>query len=162
MTMGETAVKELSTNIAPGRQELFISRVINAPRARVFRAHVDPEQIPKWWGPARYATIVDKMDARPGGEWRYLNRDADGNEFAFHGVYVEIVEPERITWTFEFEGAPGHISLETITFEETDGKTLLKVHSVYQSVEDRDAVLGAGMLDGLAETWDRLEALVTS
>jgi uncharacterized protein YndB with AHSA1/START domain len=160
--MGETAVRELTTTIEPGKQELFISRLINAPRDRVFRAHIDAEQIPKWWGPARYATIVDKMDVRPGGVWRYLNRDSDGNEYAFNGVYVEIVEPERITWTFEFEGAPGHISLETITFEESDGRTLLKVHSVYQSVEARDAVLGAGMLDGLAETWDRLEALVSS
>jgi uncharacterized protein YndB with AHSA1/START domain len=160
--MGETALRELNVITEPGKQELFISRVINAPRDRVFRAHVDPEQIPKWWGPARYTTIVDKMDPRPGGAWRYLNRDSDGNEYAFYGVYHEIVEPVRITWTFEFEGAPGHVSLETITFEEQDGKTLLKVHAVYQSVEARDAMIGAGMTEGLAETWDRLEALVTS
>jgi uncharacterized protein YndB with AHSA1/START domain len=160
--MGETAVRELNVVTEPGKQELFISRLINAPRDAVFRAHVDPEQIPKWWGPARFTTIVDKMDPRPGGEWRYLNRGSDGNEYAFHGVYHEIVEPERLTWTFEFEGAPGHVSLETVTFEDQGGKTLLKVHAVYQSVEARDAMIGAGMVEGLAETWDRLEALVTS
>jgi uncharacterized protein YndB with AHSA1/START domain len=160
--MGETAVRELKLITEPGKQELYASRLINAPRERVFRAHLDAEQIPKWWGPARYTTIVDKLEPRPGGAWRFLNRDGDGNDSAFHGVFHEIVEPERITWTFEYEGWPGHVSLETITFEEQEGKTLLKVHSVYQSVEARDAMIGSGMAEGLAETWERLEALVSS
>jgi len=158
--MGKTAVRGLDLTAEPGVQEIAITRVFDAPRERVFKAHTDPTLIAQWWGPARYTTIVDTMDARPGGSWRFINRDTDGNEFAFHGVFLEVIEPERITWTFEFEGMLGHISLETVTFEEHDGKTTLKVHSVYQSVADRDGMLSAGMAEGLSESWDRLAALV--
>ena len=158
--MEKTAVRGLDLTVEPGVQEVKITRVFDAPRERVFKAHTDPKLIAQWWGPARYTTIVDKLDVRPGGAWRFINRDADGNEYAFHGVFVEIVDPERITWTFEFEGMPGHISLETVTFEEHNGKTTLNVHSVYQSVADRDGMVDAGMAEGLAESWDRLAALV--
>jgi uncharacterized protein YndB with AHSA1/START domain len=158
--MANTAVRGLDLKSEPGVQEVFISRVFDAPRERVFKAHTDPKLIAQWWGPARYTTVVDKLEARAGGSWRFLNRDADGNEYAFHGVFVELIEPERITWTFEFEGMPGHISLETVTFEEHDGKTTVSVHSVYQSVEDRDGMLNAGMAEGLSESWDRLAAIV--
>jgi uncharacterized protein YndB with AHSA1/START domain len=156
----ETVVPGLELITAPGVQEIVVTRVFDAPRERVFRAHTDPNLIAQWWGPARFTTIVDEMDARPGGSWRFINRDADGNDYAFHGVFHEIVEPERITWTFEFEGVPGHVSLETVTFEERHGKTTLTVHSVYQSVQDRDGMINAGMAEGLAESWDRLAALV--
>src|ERR1700730_2971701 len=158
--MGNTAVRGLDLTAEPGVQEITITRVFDAPRERGFKAHTDPKLIAQWWGPARFTTIVDKLDARPGGSWRFINRDSDGNEYAFHGVFVEVVEPERITWTFEFEGMPGHISLETVTFEEHEGKTTVNVHSVYQSVEDRDGMLNAGMAEGLSESWDRLAALV--
>jgi uncharacterized protein YndB with AHSA1/START domain len=158
--MANTAVRGLDLKSEPGVQEVFITRVFDAPRERVFKAHTDPNLIAQWWGPARYTTVVDKLEARAGGSWRFLNRDADGNEYAFHGVFVELIEPERITWTFEFEGMPGHISLETVTFEEHDGKTTVSVHSVYQSVEDRDGMLNAGMAEGLSESWDRLAAII--
>ena len=158
--MEETAVRGLDLAAKPGAQEIFVTRVFDAPRERVFRAHTDPKLLAQWWGPARFTTIIDKLDVRPGGSWRFVHSDANGNEYAFHGVFHEIVEPERITWTFEFEGMPGHISLETVTFEEHDGKTTLTVHSVYQAVEDRDGMLNAGMAEGLAESWDRLAALV--
>jgi uncharacterized protein YndB with AHSA1/START domain len=158
--MGNTAVRGLDLRSEPGVQEVFITRVFDAPRERVFKAHTDPKLIAQWWGPARYTTVVDKLDARPGGTWRFINRDNDGNEYAFHGVFVEVIEPQRITWTFEFEGMPGHISLETVTFEEHEGKTTVNVHSVYQSVEDRDGMLNSGMAEGLSESWDRLAALV--
>ena len=158
--MGETAVRGLNLTATPGVQEIFVTRVFDAPRERVFRAHIDPKLIPQWWGPARFSTVVDRMDVRPGGSWRFVHRGPDGDEYAFHGVFHEIIEPEKITWTFEFEGWPGHVSLETVTFEEQDGKTLLTVHSVYQSVEARDGMLNSGMADGLAESWDRLAAIV--
>ena len=73
--------------------------------------------IPQWWGPARFTTTIDKLDVRPGGSWRFVQRDAAGNEYAFHGVYHEVVSPERIVDTFEFEGMPGHVSLETTTLK---------------------------------------------
>lgn len=97
---------------------------------------------------------------RPGGVWRFLQRDADGNEYAFHGVYYEILPNERVVDTFEFEGMPGHVSLETVTFEEHDGRTLLTTRSIFQSVEDRDGMVGSDMEEGVAETMDRLAELV--
>lgn len=144
----------------PGKQEIIFTRIFDAPRERVFKAYTDPALIPKWWGPKRYTTTVDKMDVRPGGIWRYVHRDAAGNEFGFHGVYHEVLSPERLVGTFEFEGMPGHVELDTAIFEELGGKTKLTGKAVYQSVEDRDAMLNSGMQEGLAETFDRLAELL--
>ncbi len=144
----------------PGKQEIVISRVFNAPRKLLIKACTDRDLIPEWWGPKRFKTTVDKMEVRPGGIWRFIQRDAAGNEYAFHGVYHEILSPERIVDTFEFESTPGHVSLETATFEEQDGKTKLTVKSVFQSVEDRDRMVASGMEEGVAETYDRLAELV--
>jgi uncharacterized protein YndB with AHSA1/START domain len=151
-----------TSTINVDKQKLVISfeRVIDAPVDRVWAAHADPEQIPKWWGPRRYSTTVDKMDFREGGEWRYLNEDDNGGKFAFRGVYKEIVEHDHITWTFEFEQFAGHIVTETISFEDLGGKTRLKVESYYPSIEDLEGAMQSGMLDGANETWDRLEELV--
>jgi uncharacterized protein YndB with AHSA1/START domain len=96
------------------------------------------------------------MDFRPGGAWRFVQRTADGQEYGFRGVYREIVPPERIVQTFEFDRMPGHISVETLTFEERDGQTTLTSTSVFQSMEDRDGMLQSGMEAGAAETLDRL------
>ncbi len=144
----------------PGKHEIKAIRVFDAPRALVFKAYTDPTLIPKWWGPARLTTIVDKMDVREGGMWRYAQSDANGNEFAFHGVYHTIVAPERVVSTIEFEGMPGHVGLETLTFEEQDGKTILTNSGIFQTVADRDRMLQSGMEDGAAETWDRFAELL--
>ena len=95
-----------------------------------------------------------------GGVWRYVQRDADDNEYAFHGVYHDIISPERLVYTFEFEGMPGHILLETVTLEEQDSKTKLTDKSVFQTVEGRDGMLEMGMEEGAAETLDRLAELL--
>ena len=144
----------------PGKQEIVMKRIYDAPRAHIFRAYTDRALIPQWWGPRRYSTVVDKLDARPGGLWRFLNRDTDGTEYAFHGVYHEVAAPERLIATFEFEGAPGHVSLETLKLEEIGGRTMLTNISVFQSVEDRDAMLQGGMEEGASETMDRLGELL--
>ena len=149
--MGETEII-----VEPGRQDIVITRVFDAPRAVVFRAITDTDLIPNWWGPRRYETIVDRMEVRPGGLWRFLNRDAEGNEYAFKGVYHDIVAPERVVQTFEFEGVPGHVSLDTATLEEIDGKTKFVAVSVFQSIEDRDGMVQSGMEAGARETYDRL------
>jgi uncharacterized protein YndB with AHSA1/START domain len=96
------------------------------------------------------------MDLRPGGAWRVVLRDSGGREYGFRGVFREIVPPERIVRTFEFEGAPGHVSVETLTLAERDGGTTLIARSVSDSREDRDAMLQSGMEQGAAETMDRL------
>lgn len=153
-------MSKLNLIAEPGKQEIFMTRVFDAPRELVFNACTDPKLIPQWWGPKYLTTTVDKMEVRQGGLWRYVQRDADGNEFGFHGVYHAIVPPERLVHTFEFEGVPGHVLLETVTFEEHDGKTKLTDQSVFQSVEDRDGMLQSGMEGGAIETWDRLAELL--
>lgn len=144
----------------PEKQEIVITRDVDAPRDLAFKTLTDPSLIPQWWGPKSLTTTVDKMDVRPGGIWRYVQRGPDGNEYAFHGVYHEIVPPDRLVYTFEFEGMPGHVLLETVTFEEHDGKTTLTDKSVFQTVEDRDGMLKSGMEEGAAETMDRFAELL--
>ena len=141
----------------PSDREIVMTRIFDAPRELVFKAYTDPNLIPQWWGPRNLTTTVDKMDVRPGGAWRFVQRGPDDSEYAFSGVYREIVPPERLVDTFEFEGMPGHVLLETVTFEEQDGKTKLVVTSLFQTVEDRDGMLKSGMEEGAAETMDRLE-----
>jgi uncharacterized protein YndB with AHSA1/START domain len=143
-----------------GKQEIIITRVFDAPRDLVFKANTDRNLIPKWWGPKRFTTRIDKLDARAGGLWRFVQRDAAGNEYAFHGVYHEVRSPEWIVDTFEFEGMPGHVSLETCTLEELGGKTKMIGRSVYQTVEDRDGMLKSGMEEGVFESMERLAELL--
>jgi len=146
--------------VEPGRQDIVIKRDFDAPRDVVFAAMMDPNLIPQWWGPRRYETIVDAMEPRSGGRWRFINRDAQGNDLAFHGVYHSVEAPTRVIQTFEFEPVAGHVSLETMTLEEVDGRTLLTVVAVYQSVEDRDGMAASGMADGARETYERLDEVM--
>jgi uncharacterized protein YndB with AHSA1/START domain len=153
------------TNVTaePGKQEMTITREFDAPRELVFKAFTDPGLVPQWWGPRRLSTLVDKLDARSGGQWRFINQDPDGNEYGFHGVYHEILAPERIIDTFEFEGLPeaGHVALETLTLEELPGgRTRLTAQSVFQSVADRDGALQSGMEEGLNDSYKRLTELL--
>ena len=140
----------------PTDREIVMTRVFDAPRELVFKAHVDPEAIPRWWGPRRYTTTVDKMDLRPGGVWRFVQHDQEGNEFAFNGVYREIMPPERLVLTFEFEGMPGHVAVNTAIFEDLGGKTKLTTTQRFENAADRDGMIQSGMESGAIETWDRL------
>lgn len=145
----------------PGKQDLTITYEFSAPATRVFKAMTDAKMLTQWWGPRIYETIVDKLEPRTGGQWRFINRAADGGEHGFHGVYHLVEEPRRVVQTFEYEGAPGHVSLESMTLEERDGKTFLTAHSVFQSVEDRAGMMqGDSMEAGARDTYLRLEDLL--
>jgi uncharacterized protein YndB with AHSA1/START domain len=144
----------------PGKQEVIITREFDAPRKLVFKVYTDPNLIPQWWGPRRFTTVIDKMDVKQGGLWRFVQRSTAGNEYAFHGVIHEITSPERVVSTFEFEGMPGHISLDTVTLEESGGKTKFTTRSVFQTIEDRDGMIKSGMEEGVFETMDRLAELL--
>jgi uncharacterized protein YndB with AHSA1/START domain len=157
---GDTTMGKTNFVIEPGKQEIVITRVFDAPRELVFKAFTDPTSLPQWWGPRNLTTIIDKMELRPGGVWRYVSHEADGTAYGFHGVYHDVVWPERLVQTFEFEGTPGHVSLDTATFEEQDGKTKLTAKSVFQSLADRDAMVQSGMQEGSSEGMDRLAELV--
>lgn len=145
----------------PGIPQILITREFDAPRELLFRAHTEPELLVQWLGPRRLTMIIDHYDIRDGGTWRYTHCDADGAVAAFHGVYHGTPSPDNgIVQTFEFEGAPGHVSLETLTFEERDGKTLLRTNDVFQSVEDRDAAIQSGMESGINQSMERLDELL--
>jgi uncharacterized protein YndB with AHSA1/START domain len=145
------------TVTTPTESEIVMTRVFDAPRDLVFEAHTSCEHMSHWWGPRKYEIASCDVDFRPGGGWRIVHRGPEGDEYVFHGEFREIVRPERITWTFEWEGMPGHVSVQTVVFEEHDGKTTLTASAGYDTVEERDANLESGMLDGAAETYDRLE-----
>jgi uncharacterized protein YndB with AHSA1/START domain len=159
MTANSSAV---STLTLPSEREIVMERVFNAPRDLVFKAYTDPDLIPKWWGPGKYTTTVDRMDVRVGGVWRFVQRDADGNVYAFNGEYREIAPPGRLSYTFEFEGMPGHVLLETVTFEEQGDQTKVTVTSLFASAEDRDGMLQSGMEQGARESQDRLAELLAT
>lgn len=143
--------------------DLVYEREFDAPRELVWKAHTDANLIPRWWGPRRHATRVDEMDVRVGGKWRFTSVDRDGNEFAFYGEYLEVVPPEKISWTFlfEIEGVGEQGGPETMTLEDLGGgRTLLRAVSHMGSPDAIDAALGTGMVEGAIETWDRLEELL--
>jgi uncharacterized protein YndB with AHSA1/START domain len=142
----------------PSDREIVLTRSFEAPRALVYEAFSKPEHVGQWWGPAGATLPVCEMDFRPGGRWRFVSHESDGNDYAFRGEYREIVPPERIVWTFEFEGMPGHVSVESIDFQERDGTTTITTTTVFDSVEDRDGMLQSGMETGAAESYNRLEA----
>ena len=153
--MGETQI------IAePGKQSIEITREFDAPRDLLFRAYTEPELLVQWLGPRKYEMLIDRYEVRDGGTWRYVHRDDAGHEFAFHGVFHGTPSPERMVQTFEFEGSPGHVSLDTATLEGADGRTVLRVNSVFQTVEDRDGMYESGMADGVNEGFERLDELL--
>jgi uncharacterized protein YndB with AHSA1/START domain len=137
-----------------------MSREFDAPRDLVFRAYTDPDLLAQWLGPRNYKMVVESWDVRDGGKWRYVHTDADGNAYAFHGVFHGDQSPDGMLQTFEFEGWPGQVSLESLVFEERDGKTVLRNHSVYQSVEARDAMIESGMERGVNEGYAKLDELL--
>jgi uncharacterized protein YndB with AHSA1/START domain len=141
----------------PTEREIVMTRVFDAPRDLVFEAHSSCEHMSNWWGPRAYKFVSCEFDFRPGGTWRIVHGGPDGEEYGFRGEFREIVRPERIVWTFEFEGMPGHVSVETLTLDEHDGKTTLTGTSVFDSVEDRDGMLESGMESGASESMDRLD-----
>jgi uncharacterized protein YndB with AHSA1/START domain len=140
----------------PSDLEVVMTRVFNAPRRLVYEAHSKPEHIQRWWGPRGSTMTSCEMDFRPGGRWRFVLREADGSENAFRGEFRETVEPEKIVQTFEWEGMPGHISVDTLTLVEQH-KTTATTTSRFDSVEDRDGMLQSGMEAGANESYDRLE-----
>jgi uncharacterized protein YndB with AHSA1/START domain len=154
--MGGRGSNQLTVT-TPSDREIVMTRVFDAPRDLVFEAHTSCEHMSNWWGPRKYEFASCELDFRPGGKWRIVHRAEGEEDQGFRGEFRDIVRPERIVWTFEWEGMPGHISVDTLTLEEHDGKTTITATSVFDSVEDRDGMLQSGMESGAAETYDRLD-----
>ena len=169
MSSSATAAVTLPTD-----REILITREFDAPRELVYRAWTTPELIKQWWSGNRGVTTLAEVDLRVGGTWRYVHQDNDGFEVAFHGEFHEIVPAERIVSTEIYEGTsqpvegdtypPGDEqgTLNTVTFEEIDGRTRLSMLVKCPSTEVRDAIMESGMDIGMQEAWAKLEEVATS
>ncbi|GAA1011997.1 ATPase [Acrocarpospora pleiomorpha] len=138
----------------PSDLEIKMVRVFDAPRALVFEAHANCEHIKHWWG--RGNPLDCEMDFRPGGAYRFVEHTPDGEQYAFRGEYREIQAPERIVQTFEFEGMPGHICVETLELTEEDGKTTVTSVTRFGTKEERDGMVSSGMEAGARESYQAL------
>ena len=146
----------------PGKQEVIIIREFDAPRELVFKAHTDPKLYAQWMGPRGYEMALETFEPYSGGRYRYIHKDSNGNEFAFHGVFHEISD-ELMIQTFEFEGLPekGHVTLDTMRLESLPGnRTRITIQSLFQSLADRDGMVQAGMEHGVREGYERLDELL--
>ena len=152
------------TNFVVDREKLEVrmSRVFDVPRELVWKVLTDPTLIPEWWGPRNLKTIVDKMEVKASGAWRYIQKDEQGNEYGFNGVYKEVNKPELISDTFNYEPiGPGHELRETLRLEELEGgKTKITSISYYNTIEDLEGMVASGMEAGARESWDRLDELL--
>jgi uncharacterized protein YndB with AHSA1/START domain len=144
----------------PGVQELFITREFDAPRQLVYKAHTDPDLYVQWLGPRGYEMKLETFEPVSGGKYSYIHKDPEGNEYGFHGTFHEM-SPERMVQTFEFDGYPGHVSMDCMTLEELPGdRTKITIQSIFQSVEDRDGIVQAGMEKGVREGYERLDEIL--
>jgi uncharacterized protein YndB with AHSA1/START domain len=150
-----------SYTIEPGSHALHLEREFEASAEQLLHAHTDPDLLAQWIGPRRLQTKVERLDPHDGGRWRFGQWGEDGVEHWFHGVFHG--EPSvagGITQTFEYEGTPGEVLLERLTFEERDGRTVLRATSVFTSVEARDGMVAAGMQEGVEDGYARLDELL--
>jgi uncharacterized protein YndB with AHSA1/START domain len=137
-----------------------ITREFDAPPARVFRAHTDPDLVVQWLGPRGLEMRIDHYDCRTGGSYRYVHSDANG-EYGFHGSFHEVRPDELIVQTFTFEGAPDGVALEKLVFTDLgDGRTRLTSTSLCDSFADRDAMLASGMEVGVVQGYERLDEVL--
>jgi uncharacterized protein YndB with AHSA1/START domain len=144
----------------PGKQEIVIMRDFDAPRDLVFEAHTDPKLYIQWLGPHGYEMTLETFEPVSGGRYRYIHKNSEGNAFGFHGTFHEI-SLERMVQTFEFDGYPGHVSLDSMTLEELSGnRTRITIQSVFQSVSDRDGMIQSGMERGVTEGYERLDEIL--
>jgi uncharacterized protein YndB with AHSA1/START domain len=143
-----------------GDLEIVMSRAFDAPLDLVWEVHTKAEHLKKWWG--RGHAMDGELDFRPGGKWRFVEYGDNGESWAFRGEIREIVPRELIVQTFEWEGLPGHISVERLVFEEKDGKTFVTGTSTFANREDRDGMAQSGMEAGANESYRALEAYLQS
>lgn len=157
-----TETRNPVTVTAPeGLPYIDIEREFDAPVAAVFAAHRDPDLVRRWLGPNGYEMQIERWDFRSQGGYRYVHVDPDGNRWAFNGTFHTVRENEFAVQTFEFEGVRDVVAVESLTFEDLGGgRTRLRIHSAYPSLEARDGMVQSGMEGGLTEGFARLDALL--
>jgi uncharacterized protein YndB with AHSA1/START domain len=145
----------------PADREIEVLRVFDAPPSLVWRAFTDPKLLAEWWGRGN-KLVIERMEVERGGHWRYVEHAADGVE-GFEGRYREVSPEERIVQTFEWDGMPGYVIVNTTTFEDLgDGRTRVVTRSLFHTEEERDGMVGAGMEGGLRESYEALDRVLAS
>ena len=156
-----TRTSETEITADPDVPLVRIVREFDAPREKVFRAHTDPDLVVQWLGPRRTEMRIDHYDCRTGGSYRYVHV-SDGNEYGFRGCFHEVRPAELIVQTFTFELEPDGVALERLRLDDLgDGRTRLMATSLVESFEARDAVLASGMQEGVRESYERLDELLS-
>ncbi len=150
-----------ATITTPTDREIRIERVFHAPRDRVWRAFTDPELIAQWWGRGN-KLVVERMEVERGGHWRYVEHGPNG-VYGFEGRYREVTPRERLPRTFEWDGMPGYVALETATFEDLgDGRTRVVSTLLCYTTEERDGMLHSGMEQGVNQSYVMLDRLLAT
>ena len=150
---------DTSFTVQKDKLEVTTARVFKASAARLFKAHTDGKDIPQWWGPSGLKTVVDKLDPKVGGVWRFVQTDPGGKEYGFNGVFKEIDQPNKIVQTFEYEGMPGHVLIQTVTFEEQADGTKVTSTAKFDNIEDLEGMVAMDMESGEREGFERLDKL---
>jgi uncharacterized protein YndB with AHSA1/START domain len=156
-----TPVKEPAASVltTPSDREVKIERVFDASRDRVWRAFTEPELIAQWWGRGN-KLVIERLGVERGGHWRFVEHSADG-EHGFEGRYREVTAPERLVWTFEWDGMPGHVAIDATELEDLgDGRTRVISTSLFHTTEERDGMLSSGMQKGLDQSYAALDRLL--
>jgi len=155
----EPTMKAIVTT--PAEREIRIERIFNAPRDHVWRAFTDPKLVAQWWGRGN-KLVIERFEVERGGHWRFVEHSSEGVH-GFEGRYSEVTPPERIVQTFEWDGMPGHVALETVTLEDLgDGRTKIVNTSLFHTAEDRDGMLQSGMEGGLNESYAALDRVLAA
>ena len=158
MTAAPTNTRR-ATLTTPSEREIRVERIFDAPRDVVWRAMTDPDLVAQWWGRGN-KLVIERDERVRGGHWRYVEH-AGGETHGFEGRYAEIVPPERTVRTFEWDGMPGHVILETATLEDLgDGRTRLVAVSLFMTTADRDGMMASGMEGGMNESYRALDQLL--
>jgi uncharacterized protein YndB with AHSA1/START domain len=148
-----------ATISTPADREVRIERVFDAPIERVWQAFTDPELLAQWWGRGN-KLVIERMEVERGGHWRFVEHSPDGVH-GFEGRYREVTPRERLVQTFEWDGMPGYVAVDTAVFEDLgDGRTKVVTTSLFHTTEERDGMLASGMEAGLNESYAVLDDLL--
>ena len=145
----------------PAEREIRTERIFNAPRERVWKAFTNPELVAQWWGRGN-KVVIERFEPKRGGRWRFVEHGPEGQN-GFEGRFRELTPPERVVQTFEWDGMPGHVIIETVTLEDLgDGRTKLVNVSLFHTTEERDGMLNSGMEQGMNESYAALDKVLAS
>jgi uncharacterized protein YndB with AHSA1/START domain len=155
-TLSQIGVTTITT---PSDREIRIERIFLAPRDRVWKAFTEPELIAQWWGRGN-KLVIERLELYRGGHWRFVEHASEGVH-GFEGRYREVTPPERVVQTFEWDGMPGHVAVETMSLEDLgDGRTKLVNVSLFHTTEDRDGMLHSDMEQGLNRSYAALDRVL--